>query len=409
MAAKMRKTSEILKRYVELAFDSADGARERRDEFRQWLDPSQIRALVKQGLFDTTREAREFLDFRAGPPADSDEVRASSASKTSIDAFFEERGPDAATRASRAAFESYIISLGEPFVYKFRAPLLWASGEAAAFVEAILEDRPFDVRALDGEPFRTCDLFDYQVASACVKGSVRARTIEQARRRIRAVVEEYQGAFLAIGLVREIDPESAVLRGFEGIHAFSNSGTMEKTRYDASDKFEVELPFELEFEPDASDMLERQRIERGSVPEVVARRIGRVRSLFAEEGNSTVGARAVRRACALFLRALRTRDRGETSLFFAACLEGMLIDGDTRDDLAARVRDASALLVSRNHAERARVRGAVSALYDARSKFVHGQACESLDFDEDDVRQIVRIILRHEIEMSAGSGQREGE
>jgi hypothetical protein len=131
--------------------------------------------------------------------------------------------------------------------------------------------------------------------------------------------------------------------------------------------------------------------------ELAADNISALRGLFEASSADT---EALRAACRWAFRALTTDDPCLAMIYTGVCLESLLLDRTSKEDVSARVADAVAMLLGRTRAERQDYRKRVKATYDARSTAVHRGA-----YDKEDNRNwvdgltLVREVVKRELEL----------
>jgi hypothetical protein len=106
---------------------------------------------------------------------------------------------------------------------------------------------------------------------------------------------------------------------------------------------------------------------------------------------------AVQHACRMYLRAYEAWNAGESAMFFAITMEGLLLDKRQKDDLSARLQDAVAYWLGGSAADRERTRTCVAELYKVRSNYVHNGEDAPSGFNVDSVRELTRKVIRKEL------------
>src|SRR5262249_44230338 len=106
---------------------------------------------------------------------------------------------------------------------------------------------------------------------------------------------------------------------------------------------------------------------------------------------------AVRHACRTYLRAYESWNAGETAMFLAITMEGLMLDKRQKDDLSARLQDSVAYWLGGSFNERKKNRQCVSELYKVRSNYVHNGEDAHSAFDIDAVHDLTRRVIRKEL------------
>jgi hypothetical protein len=99
----------------------------------------------------------------------------------------------------------------------------------------------------------------------------------------------------------------------------------------------------------------------------------------------------------MYLRAYKAWNVGESAMFLAITMEGLLLDKRQKDDLSARLQDSIAYWLGGSSSEREKNRKYVSELYKVRSNYVHNGEDAPPMFDLDGVRDLTRRVIRKEL------------
>jgi hypothetical protein len=111
---------------------------------------------------------------------------------------------------------------------------------------------------------------------------------------------------------------------------------------------------------------------------------------------------AVQHACRMYLRAYEAWNGGESAMFFAITLEGLLLDKRQKDDLSARLQDSVAYWLGGAATDREKTKKSVAELYGVRSNYVHNGEDAPSGFDLAHMRELTRKVIRKEL-MTLGS------
>jgi len=106
---------------------------------------------------------------------------------------------------------------------------------------------------------------------------------------------------------------------------------------------------------------------------------------------------AVQHACRMYLRAYESWNVGESAMFLAITMEGLMLDKRQKDDLSARLQDCVAYWLGGSSNEREKNKKRVADLYKARSNYVHNGEDAPSVFDIAGVRELTRRVLRKEL------------
>jgi hypothetical protein len=106
---------------------------------------------------------------------------------------------------------------------------------------------------------------------------------------------------------------------------------------------------------------------------------------------------AVQHACRMYLRAYEAWNAGESAMFFAITMEGLLLDKRQKDDLSARLQDSVAYWLGGSATDREKTRKCVAELYSVRSNYVHNGEDAPSGFDLARVRELTRKVIRKEL------------
>jgi hypothetical protein len=143
-------------------------------------------------------------------------------------------------------------------------------------------------------------------------------------------------------------------------------------------------------EPTVENDIDRARTKRERIDV-------NLRTLCRALGDSSPAGLAVRQACRMYLRAYDTWNMGESAMFLAATLEGLLLDRRQKDDLSARLQDSVAYWLGGPSSERERNRKCIADLYKARSGFVHNGTDAPADFNLSLVRELTKQVIKKEL------------
>jgi hypothetical protein len=113
-------------------------------------------------------------------------------------------------------------------------------------------------------------------------------------------------------------------------------------------------------------------------------------------------ARTIRAALANFTRASLAVDAGESALYLAMCLEGLLTKEGSKDSTTARVTEAAANYAGGRRQQREANRKCAERLYAVRSSYVHRgnirpRSIPTLAADIGQGLHLVRDVLRREL------------
>ena len=115
-----------------------------------------------------------------------------------------------------------------------------------------------------------------------------------------------------------------------------------------------------------SAMTDLERHAHGGPEEVLLARLSVAMRPFSLK---TQYARKLRTAASFLRRAATAEEPGDSYLYMATCLEGLLVEG--KGEVSARTRDAVAFLLGASHEQRKTLRDDVGHLYDVRSRYIH--------------------------------------
>lgn len=206
-----------------------------------------------------------------------------------------------------------------------------------------------------------------------VNGTVNCSHWRSARRTAMRTLDEISGCLLATGLLRftpKLQPTGLI--GTVPLPRVELSVAMPEAEGRWADDFllswsqihdiwssVLSLPSEL------TD-LERHALENSGPEEVLLARLKLAMRPFSLGGQY---ARKLRTAARFLRRAETAEEPGDSYLYMATCLEGLLVEG--KDEVSARLRDAVAFLLGNSHEQRKTLRDEVGHLYDVRSRYIH--------------------------------------
>lgn len=112
-----------------------------------------------------------------------------------------------------------------------------------------------------------------------------------------------------------------------------------------------------------------------------------------------MAAKKIRRAARYLRKAVTSDEPGDAYLYLATCLEGLLLDGEKKDDLSARVADAVGFLLGRTHDERVAFRERATHLYKVRSSYVHKGEYTGSELERLKCIELARAVVAAELRL----------
>jgi len=144
--------------------------------------------------------------------------------------------------------------------------------------------------------------------------------------------------------------------------------------------------------------LEKLAAERDGAAAGIRHRLELIHKVFSVGG---MDAKRIRRAARFLRKASTAEEPGDSYLFLATALEGLLVEGE--GELQKRVCDAASIVAGPTYSERTRARGLAEHLYKVRSRYIHTGEYEGAEEKRQEVIQLVRYILASEIRLFARS------
>jgi hypothetical protein len=218
-----------------------------------------------------------------------------------------------------------------------------------------------------------------------IEGSVKAHRYDVAKREIDLFLVSAMGIMEVIGLLRYRDFRLASCNLSIGNRTRVNSG-----QYQNMHSVRLSGHFLGLCDPGAQNEIDTARNGRNRVD-------SNLRIFWRAIADSSLSALAVRHACRTYLRAYESWNLGESAMFLAATMEGLLLDKRQKDDLSARLQDSVAYWIGGAAKERERIRKYISELYKVRSNYVHNGEDAPAGFDIDAVRDLTRQVIRKEL------------
>jgi hypothetical protein len=223
-----------------------------------------------------------------------------------------------------------------------------------------------------------------------VEGSVKAHRYDGVRPEIDRLLVSAMGMMEVIGLVRYESWPRRSSRVSIGTKDCINSGTYNSGEY--YDMHSVRIAQHLVglCDPTADNEIDRARTRQERVD-------ANLRILGRSMSDLSPAALAVQHACRTYLRAYEAWNVGESAMFLAITMEGLMLDKRQKDDLSARLQDSVAYWLGGSSNERQKNRKYVSELYKVRSNYVHNGEDAPSAFDVEGVRELTRRVLRKEL------------
>jgi hypothetical protein len=218
-----------------------------------------------------------------------------------------------------------------------------------------------------------------------IEGSVKAHRYDVARREIDLFLVSAMGIMEVIGLLRYRDFRLAGCNLSIGNSARINSG-----QYQNMHSVRLSKHFLGLCDPRAGNEIDAARTRQNRVD-------SNLRIFSRAISDSSPSALAVQHACRTYLRAYESWNLGESAMFLAVTMEGLLLDKRQKDDLSARLQDSVAYWIGGSASEREENRKYVSELYKVRSNYVHNGEDATAGFNIDIVRDLTRRVIRKEL------------
>ena len=288
-----------------------------------------------------------------------------------------------------------LVALKSPNEFLFQAPICWIAYPHVVDVEIKLDVGRYRLTS----NFEDLDLVkfhsDLSPSSGrgsgeflWIQGSTRSQLYEVAKRQVDLLVTSVMGIMEVLELVKYTPYAFIGLRSPQ-----LTIGT--KKRFNSGQYLDMHSPRLCEHLqglhlPPADNELDATRSPRSRLD----RAFRFVARALADQSASAL---AVQHACRTFLRSYESWNVGESAMFYAVTLEGLLLDKRQKDDLSVRLQDSAAYWLGGSSAEREQVRKTISELYKIRSNYVHNGADAPPTFDLAAVRELTRRVVRKEL------------
>ena len=205
-------------------------------------------------------------------------------------------------------------------------------------------------------------------------GTVNCSHWGSARRAAVTTLDEISGCLLATGLLRFAPklPPTGSRRGSEPLLCVELSGANWEDEGRWKDDFllpwsQIHNIWSAVLSPPSElTDLERHTLENSGPEEVLSTRLSVAMRPFSLKGQY---ARKLRTAARFLRRAATAEVPGDSYLYMATCLEGLLVEG--KGEVSARTRDAVSFLLGASHEQRKTLRDDVGHLYEVRSRYIH--------------------------------------
>jgi Apea-like HEPN len=148
--------------------------------------------------------------------------------------------------------------------------------------------------------------------------------------------------------------------------------------------------------PSDLEDIDRQATRIGGLESVLARHHRLLGRLFSSE---SVRARELRAACRRAVQAEFSGDFGLKVALAFSCLEGLLLEPTSKEEVLGRLSEAVAHALGRSFDERPALRRRLKDLYDLRSRFVHTGTAHETSSAGRDVLDLTYRVLRREVEL----------
>ena len=220
-----------------------------------------------------------------------------------------------------------------------------------------------------------------------LEGVVEAATIEGAIRRVERLLDTALGGTRALGLARYVESRNPF--GQRNMVLAGTGVPMASTYADRVAGSSLQIPNDL-------TELENAQKDKGDLAGALGRH---ARTLQKAIAGPSGRAEFVRNACRLAINAEASLDFGILMSLAFSRMEGLLVGTSGSDSVTAKLREAVAFSLGRDHRERESLRKEVKDLYQVRSEFVHQANASEVPGVRRQTLDLMYRILRQEMEM----------
>jgi hypothetical protein len=222
-----------------------------------------------------------------------------------------------------------------------------------------------------------------------LSGEVHARAYTAATLRSEQTCLAWIGAAFVLGLVElYFDPVPQCLRTPP---IFLGEGLC-----DPRPRYETILELTVPAVPTDLSEIEQAALGRGDVATAFGRLLRLLHNLWAGESQHAL---RLRNVCRLIPLAATEADFGVAVSLAFTIIEGLVLEGEVKEDVTARLREAVAHSLARSVDDRHALRRDVNRLYKLRSSFVHtGEASEKAS-DRHRIMELLARVVRRELEL----------